>query len=152
MPTRIRFEQQEIPSEKIKKLKLFAEDGLITSNFDKNNLYKSQNTKSQILPVLYRGKLQLFSWKGFCRIEFLKAGKFKNLKPKLVKVLVCQAYTKGIWYQIKEGIHGILIWESVGISEQNKFPACYLLTEPATHYFKTMTGADRMPVLINQKI
>ena len=98
--------------------------------------------KDPLLPVHYRGKNRLFKWgnkrleklprTGYCKTESLKAGKWQWL-------------TNGVWFHIRQGISGVTIK-----SPQQQTLHCYMLTKPSTHYFKIMTGSDRMPVLVNQ--
>lgn len=108
------------------------------------------------LPIELNGENRLVPWgnkshprlpkTGFCKAESLKSGKWRWLNPQPVKILAAFGYNNGVWYQIREGIQGILIYDD---EDQ---PHCFLLTQPATHYFKTMTGSERMPALINQVI
>jgi hypothetical protein len=53
---------------------------------------------------------------------------------------------RGIWFQIKEGVRGILVRDET--SRQH----VYMLTEPASHYYNVMTRHNRMPVFIGEKI
>ena len=48
---------------------------------------------------------------------------------------------RGVWYQVKEGIKCVVVQNHV-----------YMLTEPATHYYRIMTRSNRMPILIGQTI
>lgn len=114
------------------------------------------NDKITFLPVVYSGSNQLFVWgnkdkskklprTGFCRFESLESGKWQWLNPVNVKILAATALVNGVWFQVREGIDGVIV-------EYSGLKACYILTKPSTHYFKIMTGSDRMPVLINQII
>lgn len=104
---------------------------------------------SPLLAVKGFGGNRVVSWGNsklfHCRKESLVAGKWRYLKPESVEIIANRAQTHGIWFQVKEGIRGVLINTPLG-------EECYILTEPATHYFKTMTGSDRMPVLVGQII
>lgn len=80
-----------------------------------------------------------------CKKESLTTGKWSHMKPELVEIVANRAQTHGTWFQVKEGIRGILI-NTRGVEQ------CFILTEPSTHYFKTMTHAERMAVLIGQVI
>ncbi len=53
---------------------------------------------------------------------------------------------RGVWFLIEVGIRGILVPDENGIA------VCYMICEPASHYYRIMTGATRMPVLIGQRI
>jgi hypothetical protein len=58
----------------------------------------------------------------------------------------CFGFDKGIWFQIREGVRGILVRDEAGR------PHVYLLTKPASHYYHVMTRQERMPVLIGERI
>jgi hypothetical protein len=53
---------------------------------------------------------------------------------------------RGVWYVIETGIRGLLV------PDENGWAVCYMVCEPSSHYYKIMTGSDRMPVLIDQRI
>lgn len=112
------------------------------------------NHPSAVLPIEHNGENHLIEWgnktsnklpkTGYCKQESLKAGKWRWLEPQPIKILASFARTNGVWYQVREGIEGILIYDDLNI------PHCFMLTQPSTHYFKIMTGNERMPALINQ--
>jgi len=52
---------------------------------------------------------------------------------------------KGTWFPILVGIRGLLVEDEEGR------PVVYMVCEPSTHYFRIMTGCDRMPVLVDQR-
>ncbi len=74
------------------------------------------------------------------------AGTWLWLGPAQVKIPTDYGFDKGVWYQITQGIRGILVRD-----EQGK-PHVYMLTVPASHYYRIMTRSSRMPVLIEQEI
>ncbi len=53
---------------------------------------------------------------------------------------------RGVWYFIEVGIRGLLVPDERGCA------VCYMICEPSSHYYRIMTGATRMPVLIDQRI
>jgi hypothetical protein len=53
---------------------------------------------------------------------------------------------RGVWFLIEVGIRGVLVPDEKGLA------VCYMLCEPASHYYRIMTGATRMPMLIDQRI
>jgi hypothetical protein len=81
-----------------------------------------------------------------CRIETLEAGRLAWLKPEPVEIPACFGKERGVWYQITEGIRGLVMRD-----EQGR-PHAYLLSQPSTHYYQIMTRHERMPVLIGQTI
>jgi hypothetical protein len=53
---------------------------------------------------------------------------------------------RGVWYRIRQGIRGLLVPDERGLA------VCYMLCEPASHYYQVMTRSNRMPVLIEERI
>ena len=53
---------------------------------------------------------------------------------------------RGVWYLIEQGIRGLLVPDERG------YAVAYMICEPSSHYYQVMTGSDRMPVLIDQRI
>ena len=58
-----------------------------------------------------------------------------------VEIPATFGFDRGIWFQIRQGIRGLLAGGRV-----------YMLTEPASHYYRIMTRSRRMPVLIEERI
>lgn len=104
------------------------------------------NKSKPLLPVEYRGREAWFPWEGFCQTEELKKGAWQELKPMLVKVQVNRGQSNGVWFVIRQGVYALLL------SNRERGQGLYILTQSSTHYYRTMTGAKRMPVLINQVI
>jgi hypothetical protein len=52
----------------------------------------------------------------------------------------------GGWYLIEQGIRGLRVPDERGLA------VVYMVCEPASHYYRIMTGSPRMPVLIDQRI
>lgn len=110
------------------------------------------------LPVEYSGQTVIYEWgnrgnkesklprTGWCRIESLEAGKWRWLKPESVVIPADFGLEKGVWFQVLEGMKGVLVRDEV---DQ---PHVYMLTQRASHYYQTMTKHDRMPALIGQDI
>jgi hypothetical protein len=53
---------------------------------------------------------------------------------------------RGRWYRITQGIRGLLVPDERGMA------VAYMICEPASHYYRVMTGSERMPVFIGQRI
>jgi hypothetical protein len=54
---------------------------------------------------------------------------------------------KGVWYRIRQGIHGMVVLDERGC------PRVYVLCESSTHYYQVMTRGSRwMPALIDELI
>jgi len=101
-----------------------------------------------VLPVWHSGQLVVYPWgahhgplprEPWCMEEDLKL--WQALRPEKVRIVASFCVTKGVWYPVVEGIEGILARGNV-----------YMLAKPSTHYFRTMTRSQRMPVLISQQI
>jgi hypothetical protein len=109
------------------------------------------------LPVEHDGQLRIYTWgdrnretrlphTGWCREESLEAGKWKYLSPEPVLIPCVMGLEKGIWFNIDQGIRGIVV------RDQQEQPHVYMLTVAATVYFHNMTRHDRMPVLHEQTL
>ncbi|GAB4148973.1 MAG: hypothetical protein Tsb009_23040 [Planctomycetaceae bacterium] len=109
------------------------------------------------LPVEHDGQFCLYEWgnrsgagklpkTGWCRMESLEEGKWRWLKPEEVIIPANFGLEKGRWFHIEEGIRGILV------RDESERPHVYMLTEPASHYYRGMTRHDRMPVLLGEGI
>jgi hypothetical protein len=111
------------------------------------------------LPVLHDGQIMIYEWgnrggakvsklpaTGWCRLESLEAGKWRWLAPEKVIIPADFGLEKSVWFPIEQGVEAVLV------HDEQKRPRVYIITEPASHYFQTMTRHDRMPVLIDQKI
>lgn len=110
------------------------------------------------LPVIHDGQLVIYEWgnrgnkesklprTGWCRLESLEAGKWRWLSPEKVIIPADFGLEKSVWFQINEGMQGIIVHD-----EQER-PHAYMLTQPASHYYQTMTRHDRMPILMDQEI
>jgi len=110
------------------------------------------------LPVMHAGQLVIYEWgnrgnkqsrlprTGWCRHESLEAGKWRWLAPEPVDIPADFGLEKGVWFQINEGLRGILV------RDETEQPHVYMLTQPASHYYQTMTKHERMPMLIGQDI
>jgi hypothetical protein len=53
---------------------------------------------------------------------------------------------QSVWFLIEASIRGMLVPGERGHA------VCYMICEPASHYYKIMTSSDQMPVLIDQRI
>ena len=117
----------------------------------------ADRTKTVLLPVNYAGQLVIRQWgnrsgkgklpkTGWCQQESLAAGKWRWLHPEPVEIPANFGLEKGIWFQVTEGMKGILV------RDESRHEHVYMLTEAASHYYEIMTRHNRMPVLIGQTI
>lgn len=146
MSKAIRFAAADFQKDELQKFHVPISRGEVLMNFFQKNA---------CLPVVYRGQNRLFAWgaqsrefgvpiTGFCKLESFKSGRWQWLRPRDVLILASAVCTHGVWYQVRVGLEGIIVLD------RKKIPRVYIITQPATHYFRTMTGADRMPILRDQ--
>ena len=111
----------------------------------------------RLIPAWHQGALSVFLWgsadrqsslpvSGLARREDVEAGQWAPWHPELVDIPACLCLERGVWFHVREGVRGILVADERGVGH------VYVLTEPATHYYKIMTRSDRMPVLIGERI
>jgi hypothetical protein len=110
-----------------------------------------------LLPVRWDGKLELLSWGsksrrgplpygGWVSLEQIAEGVLASAQPEEVVIPANLGHQKGTWFLISEGIRGIVI-------ETRGGPVVYMLTEPASNYYRNMTEqSPTMPVFVNQVI
>ena len=110
-----------------------------------------------LLPVWVGGELNIISWgcpKRKSKLprakeigqEVIQSGFWQEMQPEFVDIPANFGWDKGVWYRITEGVRGILVRD-----EADKL-VVYILTEPASHYYKIMTRNNRMPVLCGERI
>jgi len=112
--------------------------------------------RRRLLPVWAGGELHIWPWgpgaesrlpqNGWCHQESLEAGRWSWMEPQPVEIPTSYALQNGVWYQLIGGVRGILVYDSQG------FPHVYVLTQPASHYYKVMTRSERMPVFLGDGI
>jgi hypothetical protein len=110
------------------------------------------------LPIWRDGRLQVVRWgngrgqsrflprTGWTSQDTIEEGAWRNLKAVPVDIPASLALDQGVWYRVRQGIRGLLVPDERG------FAVAYMICVPATHYYRTMTRNDQMPVLIEEKI
>jgi hypothetical protein len=110
-----------------------------------------------ILPVRRDGVLEMLAWGskrrrgplpygGWIAEEHVKDGLLAGANPEEVVIPANLGYQKGTWFLIIEGIRGVAIETAAG-------RIVYMLTEPASNYYRNMTEqSPTMPLLVNQVI
>jgi hypothetical protein len=83
---------------------------------------------------------------GWVNKEELQDGSWQLVESHAVMIPANAGCDNGIWYRIREGIEGLLVYDN------QERPVVYLLVAPASHYFRTMTRSYRMPVLVGEVI
>lgn len=110
-----------------------------------------------LLPVWYGRQLTVLPWgnqqpasplprTGWVEVADLKTPYWQALAPEPVVIPATLGWAKGVWFQIRQGIRGVVV------HDEHQQPHVYMLTEPASHYFRVMTRCDRMPVLLGERI
>ena len=111
------------------------------------------------LPVWRGGRLQFVRWgnsrgesrflprTGWTWHTTISDGHWKGSGAIPIDIPACYGLERrGVWYLIETGVRGLLVPDERGIA------VCYVICEPASHYYRVMTGATRMPMLIDQRI
>ena len=110
-----------------------------------------------LLPVWLDGRVAIVRWGskerrsplpygGWISIEHLEGGLLGAARPQAVVIPSTLGHHKGTWFLISEGVRGVVIGSRGG-------PVVYLLTRPATNYYRNMTEqSPQMPVLVDQVI
>jgi hypothetical protein len=142
-------------------VELFAQYDLshriVSRGGEQHELHFLYVDRAAALPVLHNGQLVIYEWgnrnkksklphTGWCSNESLEAGKWRWLEPELVEIPAHFGLEKGVWFQIVQGVRGVLV------KDEKRRPHVYMLTKPASHYYEIMTRCNRMPVLIEQDI
>jgi hypothetical protein len=110
------------------------------------------------LPILRGGGIELARWgnglrrsrvlprTGWAQVRSIETGLW--LQTGAVEVEIPASYGlagRGVWYAIERGIRGLLVPDEHGQA------VAYPIVMPSSHYFRNMTGADWMAVLIGQE-
>lgn len=107
-----------------------------------------------VLPIRHQGELRIVSWgcrtgkmpaTGYTWQHTVEAGEWTIYNAKSIEIPATAGYHNGVWFRIRTGIRGLLA--EVGGDE-----AAFMIVEPSTYYYTIMTRAERMPVLIGERI
>lgn len=114
--------------------------------------------RNPVLPVLWQGRLDIIEWgnrdrtdirvpkTGWCRHESLFNGKWAEFAPLPVIIPAAYALDDGGWFKITQGIEAVIIHDEMGD------PHVYMVTEPASNWYKAIMLNLRMPRLIGQML
>ena len=92
-----------------------------------------------------RGQSRLLPRRGWTTAIELKGGLFAGLTPIAVEIRASYALDgRGGWYPVFRGIRGVMV------PDEHGWAVVYMLTTTSSHYYRNMTGSDRMPVFIGQ--
>ena len=110
-----------------------------------------------LLPVQRNGQFEILPWGsksrrgrlpygGWLPVEHLAEGILAGAEVEEVVIPANLGQQKGTWFVINEGIRGLAI-------ETRGGPVVYMLTEPASNYYRNMTEqSPTMPLFVNQVI
>jgi hypothetical protein len=140
---------------------LHADPRVVPRLFDREALREVRflwRQEPAVLPVWWQGRIHLVRWGcrrragtrlpmgGWVEAEAIEAGAMAAARPELVTIPAVLGEAAGCWYLINEGVRGVVLRDRDG-------PAVYVLTRPATNYYRNMTQqAATMPVLVGQTI
>jgi hypothetical protein len=111
-----------------------------------------------LLPVWWDGRLHVVRWgnrdraerklptTGWTWRESVAEGKWSALEPEPVEIPATYCFTNGVWFRVKQGLRGLIVRDRRGE------PVVFVETEAATRYYRVMTRAEWMPVLIDEVI
>src|SRR5262245_35634612 len=111
----------------------------------------------RVLPVRHEGQLILARWgagrgegsalppTGWTWQATMESGYWGEAGAVPVVIPAKLGLEKGTWFPILVGIRGLLVHDERGA------PVVFMVCEPSTHYFRIMTGCDRMPALVDQR-
>ena len=106
----------------------------------------ARDGRLEILPwgsKLRRGPLPYGGW---ISLDHIAAGVIAAAAPEEVVIPANLGHEKGTWFVINEGIRGVSI-------ETRGGPIVYMLTEPASNYYRNMTEqTPMMPLFVEQVI
>ena len=114
--------------------------------------------RPSLLPVWWEGRLQVLRWgnrdrsdrklppTGWTWQASVEAGKWVGVRPVPVEVPARYALMNGVWFKVTRGVRGLAVVTPAAE------PVVYLLCEPSTRYYRVMTRAEWMPVLVGEVI
>lgn len=93
-----------------------------------------------------RGESRFLPRTGWTWMSTVQEGYWRDLEPIAVDIPATIGLERGVWFRIRQGIRGLLVPDERGNA------VVYMICEPASHYYQVMTRANRMPVLIEERI
>lgn len=94
----------------------------------------------RLLPVWHEGQVHVLPWSGPCPLEELESGAWQERRPVRVVIPAALCFDRGVWFQVKEGVQGVLVARHL-----------FHITLPSSNYYRVMTRAERMPLLIGEE-
>jgi hypothetical protein len=111
------------------------------------------------LPVMRDGELAFVRWgnrRGQSRflprtswtwLSTIREGFWKSVETLPVDIPACRVLDgRGVWVKVRVGVRGLLV------PDERRNAVVYMICEPSSHYYTNMTGSDRMPVFIGERM
>lgn len=93
-----------------------------------------------------RGQSRVLPRTGWTWLATVESGYWNAIGAVAVDIPAALGYDGGVWYHLRQGIRGILVPDERG------WAVCYMICEPASHYYQVMTRSRRMPLFIGETI
>jgi hypothetical protein len=113
----------------------------------------------RLLPVWRNGRLEVLRWgnrrgesarlpcTAWTQRGTIDSGGWGECGVEPVVIPATMGLDKGVWYRIRQGIHGLVA------ADERGQPRVYVICEPSSHYYQVMTRGSRwMPALIDERI
>jgi hypothetical protein len=142
-------------------LELIAQHGLERRVHDRGGEREVQflfREAERLLPVWHDGRLEVVRWgnrrgesrrlplTGWTWRATVEAGGWIGRDVCPVVIPATLGLDKGVWYRIRQGVHGLLAPDEHGLAR------AYVICEPASHYYQIMTRSAWMPMLLDERI
>jgi hypothetical protein len=83
---------------------------------------------------------------GWTRQTSIESGAWGERELHPVDIPATLGLDRGVWYCIRQGVRGVVVHDEAGR------PRVYVVCEPASHYYRTMTRSEWMPALVGEWI
>jgi hypothetical protein len=93
-----------------------------------------------------RGESKSLPQTGWMRQSSIEAGAWGERPLHPVSIPAMLGLDRGVGYPIRQGIRGVVVYDEASR------PRVYVICEPASHYYRTRTRSEWMPVLIGERI
>ena len=112
----------------------------------------------RILPVMIGGELRILRWGNrrgesaslpltlWTQQATVEAGGWKDANVEEVIIPAAFGVDGGIWFAMKTGVRGLVV------ADEKNERRVYVICEPASNYYSTMTKSEWMPALVDQQI
>ncbi len=129
-------------------------DRLVHDRGGEKEIRFMRQVRNAMLLIREDGQLKVLPWgcrngklprSGFTWLSTVEAGNWGVYHARSVEIPAVFGLHNGVWFKIQQGIQGL-------VAEVDDTAAAYMIVEPSTYYYKIMTRATKMPVLIGERI